>query len=951
MKLILRLSLLGCLIFFTASSNAQLTITPAGSAQALAQKLVGDGISISNVSFTGDAAMLMAGHFNDVNHANVLIDSGIVLTSGRAKTAGTNRGVDGPASGLASNDWLLPGDPALAAAVGIPVSSMNDACVLEFDFVPLGDTVKFRYVFSSEEYTPAFACPTGGLNYNDVFGFFISGPGITGLNNIALVPGTTLPVSIFNVNNVVNSSGTPLCPNNPQYFVNNVGNNFFTHDGHTQVLAAISRVQPCQTYHLKLVISDVEDGVWDSGVFLEAKSLSSNAVSLINNTQVSQQGESYLVEGCVPGSFTIRRPVASPSPLVVNLQYSGTAINGVDVQTMPATVTIPANQTDVVVSIIPIIDNIPEGIETVKVYSLAACASATALPIDSTTFQIRDYDTLGILPDTAFICRNASVQLTATAGYTTYNWTPAAGLSDPSIRNPVATPTSHYTTYIATADIGTCHGKDSAYLEWKVPELVSTQNVNCNGGTTGQIIVSGGPEWAIPIQYSIDGQPYQNSGTFNNLAVGNHIIRVNDGSCIDSIAVPVLQAFPDLLIANNPAVSPGNCTGGLSGSITVIASGGRPPYQYSSDGTTYQTGNVLTVAAGTYTITIKDANGCTKTMANVVVPFVNSVVLATGADPVICESKNTILPATATATSVVWTPTATLDNPNILNPVASPVVTTKYYITATTGVCSKTDSVTVIVNPAPRPNAGPDASICFGGTTNLNASGAMEYIWRPGTFLSSTTVAQPDVIRPSAPITYYLKVKDFNGCESLVEDTVKVAVTPAVKMFAGNDTLVAVGQPLQLTGSQVGANTVIAYSWSPAYGLNNPNVANPVAILDRDMTFTLTGRTAINCEGSDVINVKVYQGPEIYVPSVFTPNGDGTNDYLRAWAIGMKEYRYFRVYNRWGAMVFSTSDFNRGWDGKINGAAQNSGTYVWMAEAVDYKGNVITRKGTTTIIQ
>jgi gliding motility-associated-like protein len=954
---LLRLFIVCFSLFYSFDSVAQLQITPHTSALQLAQKLVGDGVTISNVTFTGNNAM--AGHFRNLGQTNINIDSGIVLTTGRAETPATgfNYGVQGDGFDMAtdvdaSNSWGAPGDANLAAAIGVPTSQMKDACVLEFDFVPLGDTVKFRYVFSSEEYSTSFAC---NPMWNDAFAFFISGPGITGLQNIALVPNTTLPVSIQNINNVMFDHWplppAPNCPMNPTYYVDNTTNTYFTHEGHTVVLTALSRVQPCNTYHLKLVIADNTDDSYDSGVFLEAKSLSSNAVELINNTQTASTGASYLVEGCVTGSFTIRRPLASSSPLTVNLQYAGSAVNGVDVQTMPSSIIIPANETDYVVNIVPIIDNMPEGIEYVKVYSIAGCANASAIPIDSTLFEIRDYDTLGVVPDTIVICRNSAVQLNATAGYATYQWTPATGLNDPNIRTPVATPATEFSTYIATAALGTCHAMDSAFVRWKVMELISTQNVNCNGATNGQIIVSGGNEWGVPVQYAIDNQPYQSGGTFNNLPAGDHVIKINDGTCIDSLVVPVIQLFPDLLISAAPAVTPGNCTGAASGTITVNATGGKPPYEYSSNGTTFQNSNVLMASAGTYTVTVKDANGCTKTYPNLLVPFINSVELATGTDPVICESKSTTLPATVTATSISWTPVTGLSNTTIMNPVASPTVTTMYYITATTGICSKRDSVKVIVNPAPRPDAGADASICFGGTTQLTAGDATEYSWRPSTYLNNNTLQRPDVVRPTAPITYYLKIKDFNGCESLREDTVNVYVTPAVKMFAGNDTIVAMGQPVQLHGVQVGANTVTTFSWSPSYGLNDPTSPNPVATLDKDMTYTLTGRTDINCEGSDIIFVKVYKGPEIYVPTVFTPNGDMRNDILKAWAIGMKEYRYFNVYNRWGALVFSTSDFNRGWDGRIKGVLQNTGTYVWIAEAVDYRGNVIKRKGTTMILQ
>jgi hypothetical protein len=298
-------------IFLLAKINlsAQLQITAANTANELAQKLVGAGVTISNVSFTGN--MQMTGFFNNNGGTNIGIDSGIALTSGRAKTRPGNVGMDGDgvtAAQLitASNRWALPGDPDLAAAIGFPVASLHDACVLEFDFVPLGDSIKFNYVFCSEEYTSAYVC-----SFNDAFAFFISGPGIFGLRNIALVPGTPIPVSIFNVNDVPGGG----CPNNISYYTDNRFNRFFTHDGHTKVFTALSRVQPCETYHIKLVISDVIDDQLDSGVFLQAGSLSSNAIGMTNLTQTDPQGNSYLVEGCATGAFVVRRPRKEPYTL------------------------------------------------------------------------------------------------------------------------------------------------------------------------------------------------------------------------------------------------------------------------------------------------------------------------------------------------------------------------------------------------------------------------------------------------------------------------------------------------------------------------------------------------------------------------------------------------------------------------------------------------------------
>src|SRR5205085_2059221 len=148
--------------------------------------------------------------------------------------------------------------------------------------------------------------------------------------------------------------------------------------------------------------------------------------------------------------------------------------------------------------------------------------------------------------------------------------------------------------------------------------------------------------------------------------------------------------------------------------------------------------------------------------------------------------------------------------------------------------------------------------------------------------------------------------------------------------FAGRDTSITVGQPLQLQGADLGNSGATIFEWSPAYGLNNPNVLNPVATLDRDMTYTLKMTTPEGCEGSDQVFVKVFKGPEIFVPSGFTPNGDGRNDLLLAFPIGMREFHFFRVYNRWGQLIFSSVNEKMGWDGSVNGLQQGTGTYVWV---------------------
>jgi hypothetical protein len=259
--------------------RAQISVTDSLTALELAQYLTGAGVVVINPTLNGTCPGLARGKFNyNGTASNIGIDSGVVLTCGRVEnvdaTDPAQTGINAPFAAFASYPFdpsfgYAPGDPDLTTLAGI---ATHDACVLEFDFIPAGDTVKFDYVFASEEYNG----PHGNYNcsINDVFGFFISGPGFTGSQNIALVPGTTnVAVGVSTVND-----GVGGCSIYTQYYNSNAGSNTFVYTGFTDVFRAIAPVSPCDTFHLKLAIADASDDVFDSGVFLKAGSLSSTSL-------------------------------------------------------------------------------------------------------------------------------------------------------------------------------------------------------------------------------------------------------------------------------------------------------------------------------------------------------------------------------------------------------------------------------------------------------------------------------------------------------------------------------------------------------------------------------------------------------------------------------------------------------------------------------------------------
>ena len=176
-----------------------------------------------------------------------------------------------------------------------------------------------------------------------------------------------------------------------------------------------------------------------------------------------------------------------------------------------------------------------------------------------------------------------------------------------------------------------------------------------------------------------------------------------------------------------------------------------------------------------------------------------------------------------------------------------------------------------------------------------------------------------------------------------------INVNPKILAYAGKDTSVTVGQPLQFN-----ASGGTSYLWSPSFGLNNVNIHNPVGIYFSEID-SIRYKVIVsenNCSDSAFVKVKVFKnGPYLYVPSAFTPNRDGLNDVIRPIPVGIKKINYFRIYNRWGQMVFSTSTIGRGWDGNIGGREQGTATFVWIASATDYRNNVIYQKGIVTLIK
>lgn len=419
------------------------------------------------------------------------------------------------------------------------------------------------------------------------------------------------------------------------------------------------------------------------------------------------------------------------------------------------------------------------------------------------------------------------------------------------------------------------------------------------------------------------------------------LIVESDKGCIDTAfhdvevrdKPPIVLPFRDTLICSIDTLqlkATGNGIFTWDTGPTIINTNSATPLVFPKTTTTYR-------------VSLNE-NGCVNDDA-VRVRVVDFVTLNAGADSTICLTDTVQLKPVTDGLQFSWTPTASLNDPKIKNPLATPTGTTTYRLVASIGKCNTTDNVTLKTVPYPFVNAGKDTIVCFDDTAQLNASiTASKFTWTPFNSLSNSTVLNP-LAFPNRTTTYTLMAFDTLGCPKPGIDQVKVTVRSKIDADAGNDTAIVVGQPLQLNGT--GAEF---YKWSPVTGLNNPSVSSPIATLNDHVTYTMVTSTVEGCFGVDTVQVKVFKTlPDIFVPNAFAPTGK--NNILRPIPVGISRLEYFRVYNRWGQLVFQTIEPGKGWDGRFSGKLQDGGAYVWMVQGKDYTGKTITKKGTAVLLR
>ena len=568
--------------------------------------MLGPGVELISVSYNGDPQAI--GRFTAFG-TDLGINEGIVMTTGTVLNNGS--GPHGPNKSANSGvDNKRPGYGPLNNILGANVTT--NAAILEFKFIPYSDTVRFKYVFGSEEYREWV-----GSQFNDIFAFFISGPGIPGgVMNIAKLPNGT-PVTINNINDGTeyNVPYQPQC-NNCAYFKYNGGGQHIEYDGFTKPLEAVAKVQCGETYKLIIAIADVNDGVFDSGIFLEANSLTSKEpVTITHELSYDAFGDpNMMAEGCVSATITLKRNGNKVHlPLTVPITVTGTTTAGLDYSSIPSSISFAAGQTTAQFTFSALEDGIIEGIETLNLnFKLIDPCDNEIMKVIKLTINDVQPLTLDVAPVTVE-CAGEEIDLEAVisggSGPYTYSW--STGSTDSIITvSPLVTTT--YSVNVIDFCLKKTVTKNVTVTVPINPPLIATPSPDiveiCPYVPKTISVIASGGSGTYSYLWITEGDTLARDST--QLVIPSktttYTVIVTD-KCGETTTAQVIYTItsPPLLIrtSDDKTVCPND-----SVSLSVAATGGYGQYYYNWLSTGETTDNIWVnpMSTTTYTVSVSD---------------------------------------------------------------------------------------------------------------------------------------------------------------------------------------------------------------------------------------------------------------------------------------------------------------------------------------------------------
>lgn len=789
-------------VFLLASQLGfgQLTLDQSITPESAAQQLVGSGVAISNVNVSA-ADSSWAYYYNSNTELSSL--EGLLLTTGKARNAVVENGVNGTGLPEIENqttclnceefDNGFPGSDLLNT---VNDRTTFDATTFEFDVEIQGDSLSFDFTFASEEYEEWV-----GSSFNDVFGFFISGPGGFNDVNIALIPGTNQPVAINSVNNIFNT----------EYYYDNrnpLGQNI-QYDGFTLGLKAeVGDLIPCETYTLKLIIADGTDRLYDSAVFIEK--INSN----FGDISTSTLGQTpYMIEGCNDGEITFIADEISNVDQEILYSFGGTADILDDYTTTPSfgnnvplevqSIIIPANEPSAAIQVNSIEDGIIEGDEFITLYIINSVCAADIQ--DSVQFIIKDSLELSVIPSDLEICFGDEITLQGvsdTNGDFTFSWEPADEVTSPNSPVTTVSPISN-TDYTITSNLASCQTEATASISVKVIDLSAVISpVNCSGAAIG----------SIDLTVSNFNNPLSFSWTDNNdteistdedvtsLEAGTYTVSVIDGDgceATQSFVINEENTLQSNLILSNYNGSTISCNGECDGTAMVTPIGGSGDYTINwSESVPENTTSLSNLCPGNYSVTIIDSEGCevTETFEISEPDLLEGSIL--GVTEILCNGTSSgEASVTASGGTAPYAYSWSSDPSGIpllgLGPVLSNLGDGTYFVTVSDiNGCIAENSVEVIVAPPPPPIAITLSALTYGNgfnTTCVDSSNGQLTAdvsgGAPGYDLqwfdaNNNSIGSGIIIEGLDCGLYTLTAIDQNGCEETA--SIEVSCPPQI---------------------------------------------------------------------------------------------------------------------------------------------------------------------------
>lgn len=840
-------------------ANVDVSMTPVELVQ---EVLLGAGVAVFNIEANGTDGTTVNNQFGRYHGTSDVIEfpEGLVMGSNRVILITDTFPPFEPLTNVVTND------PDLMAISGF---NMNNNAILEFDFIPNGDSLEFRYIFASREY-PSFTCST----FNDAFGFFISGPGITGpftdgAENIALIPDTDVPVGVNTLNSGTPSGGNeqPCLDANPDYvehsvyFVNNDPNaeGDINIPGMTQTLTAYANVICGETYHIKLAIGDAVDTALPSYVFLEAESFSSNSAVQVDLDIPIGINDSTLYRGCGEAKLTFIRPPASQAITdIAYLDISGTAINGIDVvPNLPDSIVFsPGVDTLTFILTAPFLGTATgEDTFTVTITNIASDCGGGELT-SSFTFYINDAEPLAIEPGGQFALEdcNDEVQLTAepSGGYGGYQYLWSTGSTSQTITVSPGFTTNYFVTVSDTCDAG-----------------------------------------SVSTSFSVEVPQYP----------------------------PVVVTLPEdivLDVCDVPVVIPSEVEGGF----------GNYTYQWRNMNTNEIIGDqpVLEYVVETTTtirLIVTDDCGATGIQdIEVTVPPVEVDVFLPEIFTATSCLDDIMMPAISEGGIGFTTYSWFVDGAQVAQTTAAffnynPSMGQQVVIKAE-DECGNfdTDSIFVDFNfPPVVVEATPDTSICDRTDALLRlvaseGSGGFRYEW-----LQTGDVTDTIRVAPRENSSYDWVVTDTCGMRQ--EGRIRVDVREVIASFEF-DYLEYYG--VQIRNLSRPAFSTYFWDFGDGFTTTEPNPSHQFADVV-PYTITLTATDDAGCE--DTFTRSTTPPAEVYIPTAFSPNGDGINELFTVQGSNITEFEIW-IHDRWGKVVYHSTDIDEGWNGSHNGGAHHN---------------------------